>query len=483
MLFNSFEFLLFLPATVVLYYLLPWRLRWILLLFASYLFYASWDPKYLLLIMVTTATTWYAGGRMAALKDKEARKPWLLGSLFVNLGLLIYFKYTNFALDTFEQISAFIGLSVHAPELKVFLPVGISFYTFQSLSYSIDIYYGRTRHEKHFGLYALFVAYFPQLVMGPIERSNNLLPQLKREQFLRYEQAVQGLCKIGQGFFKKLVVADRLKLYVDEVHFLGDSGVSGPLAADGVAALISAFFFAIQMYCDFSGYSDIAIGTSRLMGVELMENFKKPFLARNISDFWVRWHISLTTWFMDYVFVPMGGYTPSLFRTSVNLLIVAMVTGIWHGASWTFIIAFGFMGVLMVSRVLYIMKVEKWLKAKNLDGKLPSVPSWVQILALFVTFSLSTTYIRANSIQSAHILLGKIFQPGNWILTTQNIVLKNGQFEFGMCLFSIFLLFLSYLVPFNLKLGRYSLAYLMGIFLVIYLFGYDGSTDFFYFQF
>jgi D-alanyl-lipoteichoic acid acyltransferase DltB (MBOAT superfamily) len=252
---------------------------------------------------------------------------------------------------------------------------------------------------------------------------------------------------------------------------------------DGVAALISAFFFAIQMYCDFSGYSDIAIGTSRLMGVELMENFKKPFLARNISDFWVRWHISLTTWFMDYVFVPMGGYTPSLFRTSVNLLIVAMVTGIWHGASWTFIIAFGFMGVLMVSRVLYIMKVEKWLKANNLDNKLPSIPSWVQILALFVTFSLSTTYIRASSIQAAHILLGKIFQPGSWILTTQNIVLKNGQFEFGMCLFSIFLLFLSYLVPFNLKLGRYSLAYLMGIFLVIYLFGYDGSTDFFYFQF
>ncbi len=483
MLFNSFEFLLFLPVTVVLYYLMPWRLRWLLLLIASYIFYASWDPKYLWLIMTTTMSTWYTGGRMAAIKDKEARKPWMWTSLAINLGLLIYFKYTNFAFATFEDITHFIGLKYHAPELRILLPVGISFYTFQSLSYTLDIYYGRTRHEKHIGLYALYVAYFPQLVMGPIERSNNLLPQLKREHHLDYERTVQGLCKIGQGFFKKLVIADRLKLYVDEVHFTGVTGVDGPMAVDGVAALIGAFFFAIQMYCDFSGYSDIAIGTSRLMGVELMENFKKPFLAKNISDFWVRWHISLTTWFMDYVFVPMGGYVPSILRTSLNLLVVAMVTGIWHGASWTFVIAFGFMGVLMVSRVLYIMKFEKWLVAKGYDNKLPSVPDWIQILALFTTFSLSTTYIRANSIQAAHILLGKVFQPAEWIITTQNIVLKNGQFEFGLCLFSIFLLFLSYLLPFNLKFGRYSLAYLMGVFLLIYLFGYDGSTDFFYFQF
>jgi alginate O-acetyltransferase complex protein AlgI len=483
MLFNSFEFLLFLPVTVVLYYLLPWRWRWLLLLVASYIFYASWDAKYLLLILITTATTYWTGGRMAREKEKEKRKPWMWASLAVNLGLLFYFKYANFTLDTVQDIVDLFGLRMHAPELRVLLPVGISFYTFQSLSYTLDIYYGRTRHEKHFGIYALYVAYFPQLVMGPIERSNNLLPQLKREQFVDYERIVQGLCKIAYGFFKKLVVADRLKLYVDEVHFTGLTGVDGPLAVDGAAAFIGAFFFAIQMYCDFSGYSDIAIGASRIMGVELMENFKKPFLARNISDFWVRWHISLTTWFMDYVFVPMGGYTPKLSRTSINLLVVAMVTGIWHGASWTFVIAFGFMGVLMVARVLWIMRVEKWLAAKGWDSRLPSVPSGVQILALFTTFSLSTTYIRADSIQAAHILLGKVFRPDHWALTTQNIVLKNGQFEFGLCLLSVFLLFASYLLPFNLKFGRYSLAYLSGMFLVIYFLGYDGSTDFFYFQF
>ena len=479
MLFNSFEFLFFLPITVILYYLFPWRMRLTLLLVASYIFYASWDPKYLLLILVTTMTTWWTGGKMSQIKDKEKRKPWMWASLAVNLGLLIYFKYTNFALATFEDITQFIGLKYHAPELRLLLPVGISFYTFQSLSYTLDIYYGRTRHEKHLGLYALYVAYFPQLVMGPIERSNNLLPQLKKEQHVDYDRIVQGLCKIGQGFFKKLVIADRLKLYVDEVHLRAGSNEY----IDGSAALIAAFFFAIQMYCDFSGYSDIAIGSSRLMGVELMENFKKPFLAKNISDFWVRWHISLTTWFMDYVFVPMGGYTPNIWRTSLNLLVVAMVTGIWHGASWTFVIAFGFMGFLMVSRVWYIMRFQKWLKAKGWDSYLPTFPVGLQIFALFTTFSLSTTYIRASSIQNAHILLGKIFQPGSWILDTQNIVLKNGQFEFGLCLLSIFFLFLSYLLPFNLKFGRYSLAYLMGIFLVIYWFGYDGSTDFFYFQF
>ncbi len=483
MLFNSFEFLLFLPVTVILYYQTPWRFRWVLLLIASYIFYASWDPKYLLLILLTTMTTWYTGGRMSGLKDKQQRKPWMWGSLAVNLGLLIYFKYTNFALEQFEYITALIGLKYHAPELKILLPVGISFYTFQSLSYTLDIYYGRTRHEKHLGIYALYVAYFPQLVMGPIERSNNLLPQLKKEHHVEYDRFVQGLNKIGMGFFKKLVVADRLKLYVDEVHFPGITGLDGPMGVDGISALISSIFFAFQMYCDFSGYTDIAIGTSRLMGVELMENFKKPFLSKNMSDFWVRWHISLTTWFMDYLFVPMGGYTPNLLRTSFNLLMVALVTGIWHGANWTFMIAFGCMGLLMVGRVWWIVIVERWLASKGWENQLPTVPNGIKMLSIFTSFFLLSTYIRASTVQAGNILLGKILSPGDWVLTLQNVVLKNGQFEFGLCLLSIFFLFLSYLLPYNLKLGRYSLAYLMGIYLVIYLFGYDGSTDFFYFQF
>ena len=495
MLFNSFEYLLFLPITVVLYFILPWRWRWLLLLVASYWFYAQFESgRYIPYILATTVITYATGYQMSKKKTQADRKPWMLASLAFNLGLLFYFKYAKFTVDSLAWVADKAGFGLSAPELMVLWIIGISFYTFQSLSYTLDIYYGRTKHEKHFGIFALYVAFFPQLVMGPIERSNNLLPQLKREVFVDYDRIVQGLCKIAYGFFKKMVIADRLKLYVDEVHFHADGYVEGP------AALIAAYFFAIQMYCDFSGYSDIAIGTARVMGVELMENFKKPFLAKNISDFWVRWHISATTWFMDYVFVPMGGYSPRVGKTVFNLLVVAMVTGLWHGAKWTFVIAFGIMGILMSARVIWIMVIKKWMDGKGMSG-LPKMPDWVAIILLFNTFCICTTYIRSierydaqgnveiTAIETAHTLLGKALSFSNWPSITnsndfiQAVVTKNGQFEFMLCMIAIFLLFASYLVPFNLKLGKRSLPYLMVMVLLIYFLGYDGSTDFFYFQF
>ncbi|MFT7588162.1 MAG: alginate O-acetyltransferase complex protein AlgI [Limisphaerales bacterium] len=493
MLFNSFEYLLFLPFTVVLYFLLPWKWRWLLLLIASYIFYATFEQgRYIPFILITTISTYLTGREMAKHKDKKKRKPWMYASLFINLGLLFYFKYSKFAIDSLASIGELFGASVSVPEMTVLGIIGISFYTFQSLSYTLDVYNGRTKHEKHFGVFALYVAFFPQLVMGPIERSGNLLPQLKKEVFVDYNRITHGLCKIAYGFFKKLVIADRLKLYVDEVHFQADGYVEGP------AALIATYFFAIQMYCDFSGYSDIAIGTARLMGVELMENFKKPFLAKNISDFWVRWHISATTWFMDYVFVPMGGYTPNVRKTSFNLLVVAMVTGLWHGAKWTFVIAFGIMGVLMVSRAVWIMVIKK--KFANTTSRLPALPGWMAMFLLFNTFCICTTYIRSiehvspkgevvTAIATAHTLLGKAFSFGSWPSITntndfiQAVVTKNGQFEFVLCLLAIFLLFASYLLPFSLKFGKRSIAFLVAMFFLVYFLGYDGATDFFYFQF
>jgi D-alanyl-lipoteichoic acid acyltransferase DltB (MBOAT superfamily) len=477
MYFNSFEYLLYLPIVVVLYFMTPWRWRWSMLLVASYYFYAQFENgRYIPFILITTVSTYLTGREMAKHKEKEKKKPWMYLNLAINLGLLFYFKYAQFTMEAVEGVVGVFNSGWEGPEFQILWIIGISFYTFQTLSYTLDLYNGRTRHEKHFGIFALFVSFFPQLVMGPIERSNALLPQLKRESHVDYDRITHGLNKIAYGYFKKLVVADRLKLYVDEVHMQYDSYVEGP------AAFIAAYFFAIQMYCDFSGYSDIAIGTARILGVELMENFKKPFVAKNISDFWVRWHISATTWFMDYVFVPMGGYTPSVARTSFNLMVVAMVTGLWHGAQWTFVIAFGIMGVLLVARVVWVMSIKKWLASRGVT-KLPDIPNWVQVFALFNTFCICTTYIRAGDIDVAHTLLRKALSFGDWIITTQNIVIKNGEFEFALCLFSIFLLFASYLLPFSKRMGKWSLLYLTVTISVIYFLGYDGSTDFFYFQF
>ncbi|CAN5908465.1 hypothetical protein BH23GEM7_BH23GEM7_20090 [soil metagenome] len=341
MLFNSLQFLFFFPVVVALYFATPHRFRWTLLLAASYYFYACWKPEYLLLIIASTLVDYGAALGMGAAATQARRKAFLALSLGSNLGLLFAFKYFNFfnesARALFDQFNLFYGV----PAFDVLLPVGISFYTFQTLSYTIDVYRGQREPERHLGIFALYVSFFPQLVAGPIERSTRLLPQFFEKHEFSADRVSSGLRLILWGFFKKIVIADRLAIYVNEVY-------GNPAGFDGPTLLLATYFFAFQIYCDFSAYSDIAIGAARVMGFELMQNFRRPYFARSIHEFWQRWHISLSTWFRDYVYIPLGGNRVPFWRWYVNLFAVFLVSGLWHGANWTFVVWGGLHGFYLV---------------------------------------------------------------------------------------------------------------------------------------
>jgi len=301
MLFNSLEFLIFLPIVIIVYYILPHKFRWVLLLAASYYFYMAWNPKYIVLIVISTLVDYFAAILMEKQKNKARRKVFLLISLFANLGLLFLFKYFNFANGTMGRIfNLFADKPYPIGSLSLLLPIGISFYTFQTLSYTIDVYRGTRKPERHFGYFALFVTFFPQLVAGPIERSDRLIPQLKIKHKLNYNSTVEALLRIAWGFFKKVVIADRIAVIVNSVY--NDLG-----SFSSIHYIIATVGFAIQIYCDFSAYSDIAIGSAKILGINLMENFKMPYFSASISEFWSRWHISLSTWFKDYLYIPLGG--------------------------------------------------------------------------------------------------------------------------------------------------------------------------------
>jgi len=330
-LFNSLQFLVFFPIVVMLYFALPHRWRWAMLLAASYYFYAVWKVEYLVLIVASTLIDYVVALQLARTTRTTPRRLLLALSLVTNLGILFAFKYFTFASDSVREVMNRFNIMYEFPELQVLLPVGISFYTFQSLSYTIDVYRGARPPERHLGVFALYVAYFPQLVAGPIERSTHLLPQFREKQRFEWARAIDGAQLMLWGYFKKLVIADRLALYVNEVF--GNSDAYG-----GAAVVIAAYFFAFQIYCDFSGYSDIAIGAARIMGYDIMQNFRRPYLAASIAEFWRRWHISLSTWFRDYLYIPLGGNRVSPSRWAFNIFAVFTISGLWHGAAWTFVI-------------------------------------------------------------------------------------------------------------------------------------------------
>jgi alginate O-acetyltransferase complex protein AlgI len=342
MLFNSFDFILFLPAVLILYFLTPHKFRWVLLLAASYFFYMSWNVNYVFLILFSTVIDYGAGLKMEQLERKKARLPWLLLSLCTNLGLLFFFKYYTFATSNANYYFDKIGIDFDFPYLDFLLPVGISFYTFQTLSYSIDVYNGKQKAERHFGYFALYVAYFPQLVAGPIERFSRLTPQLKKRHELNYENLANGFRLILYGLFIKMVIADNIGGFVDEVY-------NNPAVHSSIDILLGMFLYSFQIYSDFYGYSIVAIGTALCMGVHLMDNFKTPYLATNIAEFWQRWHISLSTWFRDYVYFPLGGNRVKWMRWVLNIAVVFVLSGIWHGANWTFIIWGGLYAVIYLS--------------------------------------------------------------------------------------------------------------------------------------
>ena len=343
MLFNSIGFAVFLPIVFLLYWFVGkggFKYQNKLLLVASYYFYACWDWRFLFLLVFSTLLDYFTGLKMCEADSKGGKKFWLWLSISINLGFLGFFKYYNFFAKSFANALAVVGMHANPWTLKVILPVGISFYTFHGLSYILDIYKGKIKAERNFIDYSVFVSFFPLLVAGPIERATHLLPQIQKKRVFDYSKAVDGLRQILWGLFKKIVIADQCAEYANLI-FNGGGGQSGS------TLVLGALMFTFQIYCDFSGYSDIALGTARLFGIELLRNFAFPYFSRDIAEFWRRWHISLSSWFKDYLYIPLGGSKGGMWMKVRNTFIIFLVSGFWHGANWTFII-WGFLNALYI---------------------------------------------------------------------------------------------------------------------------------------
>ncbi|MBS9524277.1 MBOAT family protein [Litoribacter alkaliphilus] len=389
MLFNSLEFAIFLPIVFFLFWALSKKgvtAQNVLLLGASYFFYGWWDWRFLSLIFFSSLIDYFVGLKMAKTDEPTARKHLLWISLGVNLGFLAFFKYFNFFMDSFTEAFTFFGASIPASRLNIILPVGISFYTFQTLSYSIDIYYKRLQPTRNLLAFMAFVSFFPQLVAGPIERATNLLPQFFRERKFNYENASQGLKMMLWGFFMKVAVADRLAIYVDDVF-------QSPETHSWLTLSVTTVFFAFQIYGDFAGYSLIAIGCAKLFDFELMTNFRRPYFATSFKSFWGRWHISLSTWFKDYVYIPLGGSRVSTQRSSFNLMATFIISGFWHGANWTFIVWGALHGFYQI--------LEKYLVKGN-------VPKYLMMVIVFALTCLAWVFFRAPSVTDAFVVISRI---------------------------------------------------------------------------
>ena len=390
MLFNSLSFAFFLPVVFAAYWVLPHKYRWFLLLVASYWFYMSWNPKYVVLILFTTVVSYDAGIVLEKQVNIRKKRIILTSACVASLGLLFFFKYFNFVSKSVADVISFLGMPIEPVVLNFLLPVGISFYTFQTLSYVIDVYRGNVAAEHHFGKYATFVSFFPQLVAGPIERTVNLLPQIKDEHKFDYSLASYGLKQMAWGFFKKIVIADTISQYVGKVF-------DKPHGYQGFAFVIVTILFTIQIYCDFSGYSDIAIGTAKLMGIKLMTNFNSPYFSQSIREFWSRWHISLSTWFRDYVYIPLGGNRVGKLRNAFNLLTTFLISGLWHGANWTFLIWGGIHGIAQVFENILFPK------SRRIDCK--GIAWLIRVLLVFCFCSFSWIFFASNTVSDAGYII------------------------------------------------------------------------------
>lgn len=426
MLFNSLEYLIFFPIVVALYYAINNKWRWLLLLAASYFFYMSWKAEYVILIMASTIVDYYAGLQMGKAGSRRKKKPYLILSIIVNLGILAGFKYFNFFSENMNVLFGDLNIFYRIPELKVLLPVGISFYTFQTLSYSIDVYRGITRPEKHLGRFALYVSYFPQLVAGPIERSYNLLPQLNEKKAFDPQNLISGSKLMLWGFFKKIVIADRIGIYVTSIY-------ANPGEHTGLPVILATILFAFQLYCDFSAYTDIARGTARLMGIDLMKNFNRPLIARSLTDFWNRWHISLTSWFRDYLYFSLpskAGNKVRVWRLQLNIIITFLLMGLWHGANWTFII-FGLIhGILLVMDDLTKESRKAFFKTIGLT-RVPYLLNSLSILVTFTILVFSIYFFRAASIQESLFMIKNSFIFDNFRQSLLDI-LKDNEIMFAI---------------------------------------------------
>lgn len=473
MLFNSIDYLIFLVAVSATFFLTPHSWRWLLLLAASYFFYMSWNAAYLVLILASTSIDYLVGLCLPRIA-RQHRRWLLLTSLSANLGLLFVFKYWNFFNGSARTASEFFGLRWSVPDIDVLLPVGISFYTFQTLSYTFDVYRNEIRPERHLGRFALYVALFPQLVAGPIERARHLLPQLKNSATLDWARVVSGVQLVLWGLFKKVVIADWLAIYVDAVY--GNVGAHEP-----ATYLLATYAFAFQIYCDFSGYSDIAIGSARILGLDLMENFRRPYFSTSITEFWRRWHISLSTWLRDYLYIPLGGNRRGIGRTYANLLITMVLGGLWHGASWNFVI-WGALhgGLLALSRVT--LQVRDRIYCRMRIG--PALKNAFRIIITFHLVCIGWVFFRAETLSDATTILTGFLGPFGRPMLRPDVL---GHAALGLVVLLMVEVWQEKRRPVRWTslpisaLVRAGLLY--GLLLSIVLFGVETGSQFIYFQF
>lgn len=483
MLFNSLDFFIFLPIVFILFWLLgkdKAKTQNIILLIASYVFYGWWDYRFLSLIVFSTFVDYFVGKAIYNNSNKKVKTKWLWVSIIFNLGLLGFFKYYDFFVDSFVDSLLFAGFEIqNVWTLKIILPVGISFYTFQTLSYSLDIYREKLKPTNDLIAFGTYVSFFPQLVAGPIERASHLLPQITKEKRFKYEQAVEGLKLMLWGLFKKVAIADSLALMVDDIFVNYGTYPSSTL-------ILGSIFFGFQIYCDFSGYSDIAIGTSKLFGVELMSNFRFPYFSRSIGEFWRRWHISLSTWFRDYLYIPLGGSRGSRSKAIRNIFVIFLVSGLWHGANWTFVV-WGLFHALLFLPSFYFNTNRKHLDNVELFRSAKTfVLEGAQILMVFSWVMLSWVFFRSETLADAFSYL-------------QNMLFDFTYWEYnhpqGYRMWDYYVLLVGFVIfeyiirkdernplDFNNRFVRF-LCYIILILLIIMF--YDDAMDrsFIYFQF
>lgn len=482
MLFNSIDFAIFLPIVFILYWFLTsksLKLQNFLIFAASYLFYGWWDWRFLLLIFFSTVIDYSVAHKIFREQNQAKRKILLWISLSVNLGFLGFFKYYNFFLDNFITAFSFFGTEINSNSLNIILPVGISFYTFQTLSYTIDVYKRKLKPSKDFIAFSAFVAFFPQLVAGPIERATHLLPQFYKKRKFSYGKAVDGMRQILWGLFKKVVIADNCAEYANLI-FNNSTDYSGSTLVMG------ALFFTFQIYCDFSGYSDIAIGTSRLFGFDLMRNFNFPYFSRDIAEFWRRWHISLSTWFRDYLYIPLGGSRGGTIMKVRNTFIIFIISGFWHGANWTFIV-WGTLNAIYFLPLLLTNNNRNNLGTIALDSYLPSLKEFSSIILTFSLTVFAWIFFRANDIGHAIGYISEIFSRS--LFTIPNFAGIN------KALIIVILVGLFILIEWRGRNGQYAIEHLgkqtktvyryiiyFLIFLAIIVYSGNDQT-FIYFQF
>ncbi len=479
MLFNSLQFLIFFPVVTILFFLLPHRFRWIHLLIASCIFYMAFIPVYIFILFFTIIID-YIAGLMIETASGKRRKLFLSMSIVANVGVLAVFKYYNFFIENINAFLLSLNTTTYSiPLLAIILPIGLSFHTFQAMSYTIEVYRGHQKAEKHLGIYALYVMFYPQLVAGPIERPQNLLPQFKIYHAFSSQSLLSGLRLMLWGFFKKVVIADRLSQYVDIVY-------NNPENYHYLNLIIATIFFAIQIYCDFSGYSDIAIGAAKTMGFHLMTNFNRPYFSKNIQEFWKRWHISLSTWFRDYLYISLGGNRRGIKRMYLNVAVVFLISGFWHGANWTYIIWGAIHTVFIVSYMLFHYYSGIKIRKNMLSNLLSLI-----FTSMIVNFA--WIFFRANGLNDALLIVDHIFSfnntnPFQFVLTDFTNL---SQYGITSILIGIIMTCIMFFVEMKLPVHLESLnkkpvqniAFCTIFLTLIILFGIFNKENFIYFQF